>query len=411
MLRRHFNVPMVISELLLLGAVGLLVCAQTAVAKPKLSVADASATEGGTLAFTVTVKPKSERKVKVAYKTADGTTTGADYSSSSGTLKLKPRKTNAVISVPTTADSAEEIDETISLRLLNPSNAKLGHGQATGTIREDAAASGPTVSVGAPVSVLEGNPGGGSTAVLPVALSRASSRPVSISFSTAGSVDAADLTNPSGSISIPPGETQASLSLGLIHDFVEEPDETGTVSLSNPVNASLGSASAGITIIDDDAGVGDLVFTEVMADPSAVGDAAGEWTELHSVDTAPIDLTGLQLQAGATTCALPGSLPPANTFVVASSADSSQNGGFTANAACPFTLPNTGTLSIQIPTPATVIDTISYPAVTSGRSWTLDPDFLSAVANDTFPGRWCLAQAAYGLGDQGTPGANNEQCP
>ena len=57
-----------------------------------LSIADATAVEGGTARFTVTLSPVSEQTVTVDYRTASGTATaGLDFDAASGTLTFGPR--------------------------------------------------------------------------------------------------------------------------------------------------------------------------------------------------------------------------------------------------------------------------------------------------------------------------------
>ena len=50
----------------------------------------------------------------------------------------------------------------------------------------------------------------------------------------------------------------------------------------------------------------------------------------------------------------------------------------------------------------------------SGPSTSLDPDFYDPALNDTANNAdpaWCYEATAYGLGDKGTPDADNGQCP
>ena len=61
--------------------------------EPALSVADASGTEGGTLAFAVTLDVASTSNVTVDYATADGSAASAqDYAAVSGDANLRPRR-------------------------------------------------------------------------------------------------------------------------------------------------------------------------------------------------------------------------------------------------------------------------------------------------------------------------------
>ena len=102
-----------------------------------LSVSDARASErtDPTLAFEVTLDRPASKPVTVDYATADGTATaGNDYRSASGTLELAAGETSKTIAVAVHADTENEGEETLTLRLSNPAGARIADGEATGTI-------------------------------------------------------------------------------------------------------------------------------------------------------------------------------------------------------------------------------------------------------------------------------------
>ncbi len=125
-------------------AVRVVIRGPSSVGVPTLSVADASATEGSNVEFTVTLSEPVADPVTVQYDTSDGTATdddnasdGADYTAASGhTLTFAARETAQTVSIPTGNDSVDEDDETFQLTLSDPSaNAAIaGSGVATGTI-------------------------------------------------------------------------------------------------------------------------------------------------------------------------------------------------------------------------------------------------------------------------------------
>ena len=115
---------------------------------PTLTIADASATEGGAVEFTVTLSPAAATDVTVEYATTDGTATsdssdsdGADYTAptSGAELTISAGSTSATISIATGNDTVDEEDETFTVTLSSPSsNAALGAAKAaTGTIEDD----------------------------------------------------------------------------------------------------------------------------------------------------------------------------------------------------------------------------------------------------------------------------------
>jgi len=408
----------------------LLIAAGPATAKPKLTIADASAAEGGALAFKISLKPKSNKKVKVNYATADGTAGSADYEPVSGTLKFKAKKTKAEILVPSSQDSLDEPEETLSVTLSKPKGAKITVADATGTILDDDAPAGggsgddtppgnglptpvpappPTVSFGPAVSASEGNPADPSTVGPPVLLSAPSASQVSVSFSVSGgtATQPADLTAATGTVVFPPGQTAATIDLGIVRDYVAETDETVELLLSNPVNATLGNAAGSLTVVNDDAVAGDLVITELMPNPQDLDDDDGEWVELLNVINQPINLSGLQVRSGASgLCTVTGTIPPRAYFVASPNpqiADSTCGAGG-------LSLTNLGTTVSVRPPDLVQVDSMTYSGSTAGSSLSLDPDFLTAAGNDE--ANFCLGVGTYGPGtDQGTPGVANAQCP
>ncbi len=229
-----------------------------------LAVDDVSAAEGGSLTFTVTLAPVSANTVTVDYATANGTATaGADYTAASGTLQFLPGEASKTVTVATTDDTLDELDETLSLDLSNAINASLADGQGIGTLQDNDSSA---VSI-AGASVTEGNAG---TAALSfaVSLSPPNSQTVTVDYQTAdGTATAgADYTTGSGTVTFAPGETSKTVTVAALGDVIDEADETLSVSLANPVNATLGApASAVGTIADDDTAsltVGDAAVTE-----------------------------------------------------------------------------------------------------------------------------------------------------
>jgi Calx-beta domain len=112
----------------------------------------------------------------------------------------------------------------------------------------------PVVNIGN-ASVPEGN-AGYTTANLPVTLSDPYPLPVQVHYATANgtatTINNIDYPAQSGTLTIPANTTAATLPIYLYGGNFPEPDETFTVTLTNPVNASLGTAVGTVTILNDD---------------------------------------------------------------------------------------------------------------------------------------------------------------
>jgi hypothetical protein len=110
----------------------------------------------------------------------------------------------------------------------------------------------PTVSaVG--TSVAEGN-SGRKTVLVTARLSAANSTPVTVSWHTVNGTAVAgkDYVAAQGTVTIPAGQLTATLPVSVIGDKATEKNETFTVVLTAPHNATLGTARGIVTIANDD---------------------------------------------------------------------------------------------------------------------------------------------------------------
>jgi len=223
-------------------------------AAPVLSINNVTQVEGNApsnFAFTVTLSQASAQTVTVNFASADGTaTTPGDYAASSGTLTFTPGATTQTITVPVVGDTINEPNETFTLTLSAPANATLGTAIGTGTIQNDDAA--PVLSINN-VTQAEGNVP--TNFVFTVTLSQASAQTVTVNFASAdGSATApADYTALSGSLTFNPGVTTQTITVPVVGDTLNEPNETFTVNLSTPANATIATATGTGTIQNDDA--------------------------------------------------------------------------------------------------------------------------------------------------------------
>ena len=216
---------------------------------PELSIATATAEEGETAGFAVTLTAASGLRVTVSYGTADGTATAPDdFTSTKGVLTFAPGAVDRTIPVPIADDALDEPDETFELALSAPVNATIRTAAATGTIADN---DDPPA-----IAVAEAFAEEGAAVAFRVELTEASSRQVRVSYATSdGSAEAgSDYTRAAGDLTLAPGATVGTVFVGGLEDDLDEPEETFTLTLSGPVNARLqqGAGSAQGRIIDDD---------------------------------------------------------------------------------------------------------------------------------------------------------------
>ncbi len=250
---------------------------------PVFSIDSPSVTEGDTgvaeLNFTVSKTGKSRRPTSVAYSVADGTATsgegsGFDYAPvADGRVTFAADQAERTITVLVNGDDITEADETVTAAISDPVNGFIDSGAAegTGTIYNDDQIR--TISVIAAESANEGITR--SVDAFTVSMDRASSREVRVDYSFGGTatgqygttaVDGADFsraddTSNIGTLTFMPDQQSIAVSIQLLGDTDAEPDETVTLTLSNPRYGDGTSSALSIpkpleaavfTILDDD---------------------------------------------------------------------------------------------------------------------------------------------------------------
>jgi hypothetical protein len=129
------------------------------VAPSLISISDATATEGGTETFTVTLDNPQPAPVTVQFATADGSAVApGDYTSATGTVTFAPGDVSEDVVVQTVDDALVEGTETFDVNLSNPTgNASIADGLGVGTINDnDVANQAPTANAGADQTVASG---------------------------------------------------------------------------------------------------------------------------------------------------------------------------------------------------------------------------------------------------------------
>jgi hypothetical protein len=166
-----------------------------------------------------------------------------------------------------------------------------------------------------------------------------------------------------------------------------------------------------------EANPGDIVITEIMQNPQAVNDSDGEWFEVYNASDVTIDLNNWTLSdLGADNEVIENGGPleiAAGAYLVfGNNGDFATNGGVTIDYVYDnFNLSNGDDEIILTAADGIEIDRVEY----DGSPNFPDPEGASMsliVTNfDNNDGaNWCVATTAYGDGDLGTPGMEND-CP
>lgn len=226
---------------------------------PQVAIDDVGAVEGETLGFAVRLDAASGRTVSVPWTTAspgegsDHAVPGDDFTAASGTVTFAAGSDTEYIEIVTLDDETAESDETLLVQLGQPTFAALGDNLAVGTISDDDGL--PRISI-ADTELLESD----SPAVFAVTLSRASSQPVTVTYTTsngtaeAGADYATTSAGETGTLTISAGLTNGEISVYVVDDNIAEDTETFHIRLSDPQNAVIagGADMATAHILDDE---------------------------------------------------------------------------------------------------------------------------------------------------------------
>ena len=219
---------------------------------PVVAAAPLSVQESGGVAHVVVaMNQASRRAVTVGYHTTDGSASaGSDFTAVSGTLEFPRGQTRATIDVPVADDPVDESDETFSIVLSDPQNARVGgDGTATATIVDDDTAR---------VLIEDASASEGSSGLKPlgfrVHLTAPSSRLIRVGYATADdTAHGGDDYDPVlGEVRFEPGQTERTISVAIHGDRDAERTERFRVDLLPVEAADLARTSAVGTITDDD---------------------------------------------------------------------------------------------------------------------------------------------------------------
>ena len=212
--------------------------------------------EGGDAVFTVTLSASRPRNadVTIVYSTADGSAAaGTDYAAaeSGATVVINAGTTAAMFTVSTKEDTLAEAAETFTVTLSAqnlPDGVTLGKATATATIADDDTL---TASIVGPGSVEEG-----SEATYSVKLADGTgSADIVVYYTVNGMAKSGDdYETPSGTVTIPSGQTEQTIVIPALSDDVLDQDETMVVTLrkaNTPAGTVNVSASAVETTITD----------------------------------------------------------------------------------------------------------------------------------------------------------------
>ncbi|REJ53046.1 MAG: endo-1,3-1,4-beta-glycanase ExsH [Microcystis aeruginosa DA14] len=219
-----------------------------------LAVSPGSVTEDGTtnLVYTFTRTGVTTNPLTVNYTLGGTATLNTDYTrtGTNNTVTFAAGSTTAKVTIDPTADTTVEPNETVILTLAAGTGYKVGTTTpVTGTITNDDF---PQLSIN-DITVVEGKD---NNAILTVTVDNPNPQPITFNYTTApiNATANVDYTSKTGTLTIAPNTATATISIPILNDNLNEPDEAFTVTLSNPVNAT----------INPDEAIGQVIITDTL---------------------------------------------------------------------------------------------------------------------------------------------------
>jgi Ca2+-binding RTX toxin-like protein len=222
-----------------------------------LAVSPTSVTEDGTanLVYTFTRSGVTTNALTVNYTLGGTATLNTDYTrtGTTNTVTFAANSSTATVTVDPTADTTVEPNETVILTVAAGTGYTVGTpNAATGTITDDDSTVTSQLSIN-DITVVEGQ---NNNAILTVTVNNPNPQQITVNYTTAP-IDATanvDYTSQTGTLTIAPNTSTASISIPILNDNLNEPDEVFTVTLSNPVNAT----------INPDEAIGQVIITDTL---------------------------------------------------------------------------------------------------------------------------------------------------
>ncbi len=302
---------------------------------------------GQTAHFFISRTGSTTAALTVNYTMSGTATSGTDYTAPTGSLTIAAAATGAYVDIPILADSLAEGTETITLDATPDSAYVLGLGSATRYLA-DAQSLALTTQFSATTSTVAENVG---TTNLNVTLNSAAATPVTVSYIIGGGTSLAgvDYTLAPQTLTFEIGETLKTISVAILDDALDEPNETAAVTLVNASGAKISAATHTITITDDD-----------TPPPVTIGFSGLASSGVESVSPAQIIIVLSNPQATAVTvdfAATGGTATDGSDYTI-TAGTLTFAAGETAKV-----LPNTITNDATLESAETIIVTLSNPTV------------------------------------------------
>ncbi|MGM9477963.1 Calx-beta domain-containing protein, partial [Pedobacter sp. GSP4] len=243
----------------------------------------------GTATFTVTLSGSVQDAFSVDYTTSNGTATaGLDYVATSGTLTFPAGSAagaSLTFTVPIIDDNIVEPNETFNGMISNVTGGlvTIGNGTATVTITDNDS------SVATIAAATNGSENGPVNGTFTVTLSNPASTDTQLTYTLTGTAtEGSDYsTIVTKTITIPAGQTTATITIPVLTDVIVEGTETVIATLTASANplVSVGNTPATINIADNTEAIVTVAATADGAEPSTPGQFTFTLSHVSTTDT------------------------------------------------------------------------------------------------------------------------------
>lgn len=228
------------------------------------------AEDAGTATLALTLTGAGTGTIRVPFTVGGSATAGSDHDLAADEIVVAEGETVAEYAFTIIDDETYEEYETITVTMGTPVGASTGDiSEHTVTITDNDAAPFPEIYWTASTQTATEESG---TISISVYLSAAGTDDALATFVVAGTADETDHLLVDGEITVPAGDTSATVTFDLVDDTVPEDDETIIITMEEVENAVLGSVvEHTVTITDGD----DKPVVEWLSDSQTVKENAG----------------------------------------------------------------------------------------------------------------------------------------
>ena len=234
-----------------------------------------SAAEGAAASVTLRISPRRASPTAVGLAYADGTAASGDYTAAPASVTIAANAGSHTFTVQTTGDSTGEPDETFTLAIgaLPDGVVSASPSSTTVTITDDDPAPVPSVTIARDASPVTEGTAAAFTVSASVAPASALAVTVEVAETPGGGFVAAD-DEGTKTVTIPAGETSATLSVTTQLDDTDEPGAQLTATVAAGGGYTVGTAASATVALADD----DPTTVTLSGSTSAIAEAGGTKT-------------------------------------------------------------------------------------------------------------------------------------